>query len=284
MANEEKQQQAQGAAEGVDAGKDAAAQVAATQTPEVNAKTSAISRRHFLAALGGVGVGALLAGTGVAHFLGDGVFAVEASGGYLLVDTKKCAGCETCMMACSLAHHGHVNRSLSRMQIKKNPLGCFPNEIGQNQCRQCANPGCVKACPTGAMHVDAQTGVRMVDERLCIGCESCVAGCYFTPSRVEWNFEEKHAQKCDLCLNTPYMEEDGGPGGCQACVKVCPVSAIKFTTELPQQDDSGYLVNLRNEHWAILGFPIDDEGKVLPIESVPPDPSIIAPEGEAVWK
>ncbi len=244
----------------------------------------AVSRRHFLAMLGGVGIGALLAGSGTAAwFMGNGVYAVETSGGYLLVDTKKCAGCETCMMACSLAHHGHVNRSLSRIQIKKNPLGCFPNEIGQMQCRQCADPGCVKACPTGAMHVDPDTGVRMVDERMCIGCESCVAGCPFTPSRVQWNFEERHAQKCDLCTNTPYMTEEGGPGGCQACVSVCPVSAIKFTTELPEQDDSGYEVNLRNEHWAIIGFPVDDEGAVPSDVSVPVDPSSIAKEGEEAW-
>lgn len=245
-------------------------------SPKDTSSSGGLTRRRFLGIVGGAGIGALLAGAGVTTFLlPDEVYAFETSDGYLLVDTKKCAGCETCMLACSLAHFGKVNKSLSRIQVKKNPLGNFPNEIGQNQCRQCADPGCVKACPTGAMHVDDETGLRMVDEEKCIGCESCIAGCYFTPSRVQWNFEEKHAQKCDLCKNTSFWNEEGGPDGMQACVSMCPVSAISFTKELPKQEDSGYLVNLRNEHWAKIGFPIDDEGKVIPCVSLPPDPEAL---------
>lgn len=238
---------------------------------------ASMTRRHFLGVLGGVGIGAILAGTGVAAFLlPEDVYAFEVSDGYLLVDTKKCVGCETCMLVCSLAHSGHVNKSLARIQIAKNPLGCYPNDIAQNQCRQCADPGCVKACPTGAMHVDPETGMRVVSEDKCIGCESCVEGCLFTPSRVQWNFEERHAQKCDLCKNTPYWSQEGGPEGMQACVSMCPVSAIAFTKELPEQDDSGYLVNLRNEHWAKIGFPMDDAGLELPCVSLPPTPDVMA--------
>lgn len=236
-----------------------------------------ISRREFLTAVGGLGIGALLAGTGAsAFFLGNGAYAIEVSGGYLLVDSIKCAGCETCMLSCSLAHCGRVNRSLARIQVAKNPLGNFPDETRQNQCRQCPYPSCVEACPTGAMHADPETGVRMVSEGKCIGCERCVEACPFTPSRVQWNYEDRHAQKCDLCLDTPYWSHDGGPGGKQACIEACPVHAITFTTELPVQSDEGYYVNLRNEHWAMIGFPIDDEGRVLPCESVPPTPDVLA--------
>ena len=253
-------------------------EVSSQQHSSSQANTRAsMTRRHFLGVLGGVGIGAILAGTGVAAFLlPEDVFAFEVSDGYLLVDTKKCVGCETCMLVCSLAHSGHVNKSLARIQIAKNPLGCYPNDIAQNQCRQCADPGCVKACPTGAMHVDPETGMRVVSEEKCIGCESCVEGCLFTPSRVQWNFEERHAQKCDLCKNTPYWSQEGGPEGMQACVSMCPVSAIAFTKELPEQDDSGYLVNLRNEHWAKIGFPMDDAGLELPCVSLPPTPDVMA--------
>lgn len=230
----------------------------------------AVTRRDFIAALGGVGVGAVLAAAGVSTFaITDDVYAVEASEGYLLVDTKKCGACETCMLSCSLAHCGHTNVNLSRLQLAKNPLGCFPNDVRQNQCRQCPYPSCVAACPVGAMHVDPDSGVRTVSEEKCIGCERCIEACPFTPSRVQWNFEEKHAQKCDLCLDTPYWNEQGGPFGKQACVEVCPMKAITFTHTIPHQTDEGYDVNLRNEHWAIAGFPIDDEARVLPLVSVP---------------
>ena len=35
-----------------------------------------------------------------------------ASTGYLLVDNKKCAGCQSCMIACSTAHEGAPNLSV----------------------------------------------------------------------------------------------------------------------------------------------------------------------------
>ncbi|WP_080797111.1 4Fe-4S dicluster domain-containing protein [Arabiibacter massiliensis] len=221
-----------------------------------------VSRRRFLAGVGGLGIGALLGGAAAAVALPDDVFAVPASQGYLLVDTKKCAGCESCMLTCSLVHTGKENLALSRIQVAKSALAGFPDDTAQDQCRQCPFPGCVEACPTGAMHADAATGVRTVDAGKCIGCQRCISGCPFTPSRVQWNFEERHAQKCDLCKDTPFWNREGGPGGDQACVCVCPMKAITFVDEMPVQSDEGYTVNLRNEHWSNLSFPIDNQGDV----------------------
>ena len=53
---------------------------------------------------------------------------------------------------------------------------------------------------------------------------------------------------CDLCLNTPFWDEQGGPDGKQICVEMCPNEAIKFTAEVPEQSgDAGYDINLREE-------------------------------------
>jgi len=227
------------------------------------------TRRDFLAGLGGLGIGAVLVGGGAAVMLDNGYKAVQVSGGYLLIDSKKCGTCTTCMMACTLAHTGKTNLNLSRIQIGYNPLGKFPYDSVQHQCHQCPYPPCVEACPTQANHIDPATGVRMVDPDKCIGCERCVSACPYTPSRCQWNYEERHSQKCDLCINTPYFDMEGGPNGHQACVEACPMKAIKFTTELPAQKESGYDVNLRTYHWAKAGFPMDDAGKVLPSVSVP---------------
>jgi protein NrfC len=95
--------------------------------------------------------------------------------------------------------------------------------------------------------------MRMVDERKCIGCQRCVEACPHKPSRAIWNFEKKHSQKCDLCANTPYWDEKGGPDGKQACVAVCPMKAIKFTKEIPNQTgEAGYDVNLRGPGWVAM--------------------------------
>lgn len=232
------------------------------------------SRRDFIAGFGGFGLGALLGGVAIGDMKGKPVTAqtVPPAKGYLVVDTKKCAGCETCMLMCSLVHHGKENLSLSRIQIEIDPYGKFPNDMTQYQCRQCPFPACVEACPTGAMHVDTANGnIRTVDPDKCIGCERCINACPFEPSRVLWNNEEKHAQKCDLCANTPYWSEDGGFDGKQACVESCPMHAIKLVKEIPAQTgDMGYQVNLRTpEGWGVLGFPVDDAGKVIGDNTMP---------------
>lgn len=221
---------------------------------------SGVTRREFLryasAVAVGLGIGGALTDL---IWLGEGVVAIPASGGYLLVDTKKCAGCVSCMLACSLVHEGKENLSLSRIQVLQNPFGRFPEDVSQEQCRQCVYPACVDACPTGALHAEEKYGnVRLVDEKKCIGCQRCVAACPHTPSRAIWNFEQKHAQKCDLCANTPHWKEQGGPDGKQACVEVCPMKAIKFTREIPaQMGEVGYQVNLRGASWKQLGLPVD---------------------------
>ncbi|MDP2234184.1 MAG: twin-arginine translocation signal domain-containing protein, partial [Actinomycetota bacterium] len=60
------------------------------------------TRRQFLTGIGGAGVGVVLGGALFGGFLlPNEVIASPASEGYLLVDSKKCQGCNTCMMACS---------------------------------------------------------------------------------------------------------------------------------------------------------------------------------------
>jgi protein NrfC len=189
---------------------------------------------------------------------------IPKSDGYLLVDLKKCQGCASCMLACSLVHEGVESQSLSRIQIMQNPFASFPDDVFMSQCRQCVDPECLKACPEDALTANPAFGnVRMVDFEKCIGCGECVEACPFSPSRSQlaaverYNGEDK-AFKCDLCSVTPYHWDPagGGPDGKQACVSVCPVGAIKFTRELPnQRGDDGYNVNLRGVGWAQLKYP-----------------------------
>lgn len=189
---------------------------------------------------------------------------IPASDGYLLVDIRKCQGCVSCMLACSLVHEGVESQSLSRIQIMQNSFEAFPHDVTIEQCRQCVEPACVEACPTDALEASAEFGnVRMVDRNKCIGCGECVEACPYPPSRAlmvpDENFDgDDKARKCDLCADTPFHwdEAGGGPDGQQACVAICPVGAIKFTREIPIQDgDKGYKVNLRGKSWRSLGYP-----------------------------
>jgi protein NrfC len=215
------------------------------------------SRRDFLKITGTVVIGA---GTlPKLIWLDDAIAAIPASDGYLLVDTKKCQGCLSCMLACSLVHEGTENLSLSRIQILQNSFAKFPDDLTMAQCRQCVEPPCVDACPEKALYVDKKNGnIRTVDVKKCIGCKACIQACPYEPGRALWNSDKKRALKCDLCSDAPFWSQKGGVKGKQACVEVCPLGAIQFTKKIPEQKgDSGYNVNLRGAGWKKLGYPTD---------------------------
>jgi protein NrfC len=213
-----------------------------------------LTRRQFLVGTGAMGAAMLLPGQLLAIPNG-----IPDSEGFLVVDLKKCQGCGTCMMACALAHSGVASYSLSRIQIQQDSFADWPDDVSMAICRQCRDAPCVAVCPVRPIRANKpnpkQGYVRMIDPDLCIGCKMCLTRCPFTPSRIQWNFELQKSQKCDLCVDTPYMEEKGGPGGTQACVKVCPVNAITFTTKMPDQGSKeSYFVNLRGRAWSKLGM------------------------------
>jgi protein NrfC len=192
--------------------------------------------------------------------------AYPQSQGYLVFDSKKCAGCTTCMLSCSLVHEGVQSLSLSRIQIMQDSFGKFPYDIKVAPCRQCVTPVCVQNCPNGAAFVDTAFGnVRRIDSKKCNGCKTCIASCPQQPHRPVWNHVTRKAMKCDLCIDSPYWNEKGGPGGKQACVEACPMKALKFVAETPDQTETaGYDVNLRNDHWLNLGL-VDNSTVVPPL-------------------
>jgi len=93
-------------------------------------KQRGLSRRDFLR---NSGVAAI--GTGVAAVLpnviwvNEGMAALPFSEGYLLVDTKKCQGCASCMLACSLVHEGCGEHLLARIQVIQDSFERFPNDL-----------------------------------------------------------------------------------------------------------------------------------------------------------
>jgi protein NrfC len=231
------------------------------------------SRRDFLVTGGTVvAVDALIAttpaGASAAKSTSSSPAAKEdsfpESKGYLVYDSKKCAGCTTCMLSCSLTHYGVQNLSLSRIQIMQDSFGKFPYDVKMAPCRQCVTPPCVINCPVGAAFVDTKNGnVRRIDSEKCIGCQACLRMCPQQPHRPVWNHVISKSSKCDLCLDTPFWNEKGGPGGKQACVETCPMKAIRFVAQTPDQEETeGYDVNLRNEHWLKLG--LVDDSRIVP--------------------
>jgi protein NrfC len=216
-----------------------------------------VSRRGVLT---GLGVFSMVAAFGAPVLLADDRLVIPNSEGFLVVDRKKCQGCGTCMMACSLGHAGVASYSLSRIQVLQDSFADWPDDVLIATCRQCKDAPCVQVCPTGANSADPRNGnVRRVDPDKCIGCKLCIARCPYTPVRLQWDKKRRKSQKCDLCVDTPYLDEKGGPGGVQACVRACPVGAIAFTRNMPDQSSpDSYEVNLRGPVWKRLGITTED--------------------------
>ena len=139
----------------------------------------------------------------------------------MVIDTTRCMGCQTCVVSCKISNNvpaGLVwNRVVSHDgDTVYRPTGTFPNAklvFRPELCNHCANPACVAACPTGAMHKREDNGVVLVDAEACIGCGSCVAACpYGMPVLDE---EAGVSTKCTLC----YDRLDAGlrPWCAQAC-------------------------------------------------------------------
>ena len=215
-----------------------------------------VSRRGVLT---GLGVFSMVAAFGAPVLLADDRLVIPNSEGFLVVDRKKCQGCGACMMSCSLGHAGVSSYSLSRIQVLQDSIADWPDDVLIATCRQCKDAPCVQVCPTGANRADPEHGhVRRVDPELCIGCKLCIARCPYTPVRLQWDHKRRKSQKCDLCVDTPFLDEKGGPGGVQACVRACPVGAIAFTRTMPDQSSAdSYEVNLRGPVWKNLGMTTD---------------------------
>jgi len=117
------------------------------------------SRRKFLRTVGFFTVG--VTSVGFKTYMAPTAYSQEDSPltpsmGYILVDSRICQGCASCMIACSLVNEGCVNLSLSRIQVLQDPFKAWPGDIRLSQCRQCLDPKCVEACPEDALTIDRQ--------------------------------------------------------------------------------------------------------------------------------
>ncbi|RJP26549.1 MAG: nitrate reductase subunit beta [Candidatus Abyssobacteria bacterium SURF_5] len=81
-------------------------------------------------------------------------------------------------------------------------------------CNHCLNPGCVGACPAGAIYKRGEDGIVLVSQDKCRGWRMCVSGCPY--KKVYYNWETGKAEKCILCY--PRQETQQAPACMHACV------------------------------------------------------------------
>ena len=138
----------------------------------------------------------------------------------MVIDLRRCVGCQACAVACK--SENAVPLSVWRGWLKIVEKGTFPNvsrPILPLLCNNCANPICVRNCPTQATY-QRQDGIVMVDPHRCIGCKYCIASCPYDVRHL--NPMKKIVQKCQWC----HHRVDAGLQ--PACVNTCPTGAMVF--------------------------------------------------------
>ena len=138
----------------------------------------------------------------------------------MVIDMRKCIGCYACAVACK-SEMG-VPLGVWRSWVKVVEKGSYPKVTRSflpSLCNNCANPICVRNCPTQATY-QREDGIVMVDPHRCIACKYCIASCPYDVRAL--NPVKNIVQKCQWC----HHRVDAGIA--PACVNTCPTSAMTF--------------------------------------------------------
>jgi nitrate reductase beta subunit len=81
-------------------------------------------------------------------------------------------------------------------------------------CNHCLNPGCVAACPAGAIYKRGEDGIVLVSQEKCRGWRMCISGCPY--KKVYYNWSTGKSEKCILCF--PRLESGQAPACFHSCV------------------------------------------------------------------
>jgi formate dehydrogenase iron-sulfur subunit len=162
-----------------------------------------------------------------------------------LIDISKCIGCKACQSACMEWNDLHemvgnntgtydnprdlTENSWTVMKFfEVEPDGKLEWLIRKDGCMHCADPGCLKACPSPGAIVQYSNGIVDFHEENCIGCGYCVTGCPFNVPRI--SKKDSKAYKCTLCSDRVSVGLE------PACIKTCPTGALVFGTKEDMKD------------------------------------------------
>jgi len=130
----------------------------------------------------------------------------------LTADPKKCTGCRTCEVACSVKHAHVSNPARARIRVVNWRAA---DQFLPVSCQHCEDAPCQEACPRDAISREPELVRVVVDYSKCVGCRNCFYACPF--GAMKFDSDRGRPFKCNLC--------DGRP----LCVELCEDNALAYT-------------------------------------------------------
>jgi len=153
----------------------------------------------------------------------DGNLAVNGFEGKrwaMLIDLRKCVGCQACTAACKFENN--IPEGSFRTWVPDVEIGTYPETrraFLPRLCNHCERPSCIEVCPADATW-QRQDGIVEIDYDKCWGCGSCVNACPYDARFI--NPVTKTADKCTFC------SQRVDQGLLPACVETCIGGARQF--------------------------------------------------------
>ena len=148
-------------------------------------------------------------------------------------------------------------------------------------CNHCLNPGCVAACPQGAIYKRGEDGVVLVSQERCRAWRMCVSGCPYKKTYFNWSTGK--AEKCILCY--PRLESGQPPACFHSCVgRIRYIGLLLYDADAIEEAAKAPQDSLVQAQRDVIKDPFDPEVIAAAKASGIPDSKIEAAQKSPVYQ
>jgi nitrate reductase beta subunit len=148
-------------------------------------------------------------------------------------------------------------------------------------CNHCLNPGCVAACPAGAIYKRGEDGIVLLSQEKCRAWRMCISGCPY--KKTYFNWATGKSEKCILCY--PRLETGQAPACFHSCVgRIRYLGVLLYDAERIRQTAAVADADLVEAQRDIIQDPFDPRVIEAAHANGVPDAMIDAAQKSPVYK